>query len=50
MRVIANGDGAEVLFTLFQSPGVADDQFRRDVELVESDLQTLKGLLELDER
>ncbi len=46
MRVIANGDGSEVLFTLLQPAGVADDRFQRDVGLVESDLQTLKRVLE----
>lgn len=49
MRVIANGNGAEVLFTLFQLEGATDDQFQRDLGLVTSDLQTLKRLLE-DER
>jgi hypothetical protein len=46
MRVIANGDGAEVLFTLFQPAGMADARFQRDLGLVESDLQTLKRVLE----
>lgn len=46
MRVIANGDGSEVLFTLFQPPGVANDRFRRDLRVVESDLRMLKRVLE----
>jgi len=46
MRVIANGDGSEVLFTLFQPSGTSDDQFDRDLRIVESDLQTLKRVLE----
>lgn len=50
MRVIGNGDGAEVLFTLFQPTGVADEDFRGDLDLVESDLMTLKRLLEEDQR
>lgn len=50
MRVIANGDGSEVLFTLFQPSGTPDDQFQRDLSLVESDLQTLKRVLEGGER
>lgn len=50
MRVIANGQGAEVLFTLFQPPDIADDQFQRDLGLVKSDLQTLKRELEAEER
>jgi Polyketide cyclase / dehydrase and lipid transport len=46
VRVLPNGDGAEVLFTVFQLEGMADEQFQRDVATVESDLQTLKGRLE----
>ena len=46
MRVISNDEGAEVMFTLFQSAGVPDDRFQRDLELVEADLKTLKRLLE----
>lgn len=46
MRIIANADGAEVLFTLFHPPGVVDDEFRRDLGLVEADLQTLRRVLE----
>ena len=50
MRVIANGDGCEVLFTLFQPSGTSDRQFRDDVRLVQSDLRTLKRVLENDAR
>ncbi len=50
MRVIANGDGSEVMFTLFRSAGTADDQFQRDLGLVKSDLQTLKRVLEAGAR
>ncbi len=50
MRVIANADGAEVLFTLFQPAGMADQAFQRDLGLVASDLQTLKRVLEASER
>lgn len=46
MRVIANGDGSEVLFTVFRRAGTPEDQFQRDLELVTSDLRTLKRLLE----
>ncbi len=46
MRVIAHGDGAEVLLTLFRLPGWTDEQFDRDAALVMADLQTLKRLLE----
>ena len=50
MRVIGNGDGAEMLFTLFQPTGVTDEDFQGDLDLVESDLRTLKRLLEEDQR
>jgi hypothetical protein len=46
MRVIPNGDGSELLFTLFQHEGRSDQQFREDAELVLSDLHTLRQLLE----
>jgi hypothetical protein len=46
MRVIPNGDGGEILFTLFQHEGMSDQQFQEDAALVLSDLQTLRRLLE----
>jgi uncharacterized protein YndB with AHSA1/START domain len=46
MRVIPNGDGSEILFTLIQHEGMTDQQFQEDAELVMSDLHTLKRLLE----
>ena len=46
MRVIANGDGSEVMFTLFQLPGMSDEQFAKDAGMVDADLRTLKGVLE----
>jgi len=46
MRVIPNGDGSEVLFTLFQHDGMSEQQFREDARLVLSDLRTLCQLLE----
>jgi hypothetical protein len=46
MRVIANGKGSELLFTLFQHEGMSEKQFGEDAELVRSDLQTLRNLLE----
>jgi len=50
MRIIPNADGAEVLFTLFRPRDMADNEFQRDVGLVEADLQTLKRVLEGGER
>lgn len=47
MRVIPNGAGCEVLFTLLQLPGVTDEQFADDVETVRRDLLALKRELEV---
>jgi hypothetical protein len=48
MRVIPNGDGAEVMFTLFRAPNASAEQFSKDARLVEGDLRTLKSILEAD--
>lgn len=49
LRVLVNGDGAELLFTLFQLVGMSDEQFATDAANVESDLHLLKHLLEMGE-
>ena len=46
MRVVPNGTGSEVTFTLFRQPNTLWEQFERDAEWVEKDLRTLKELLE----
>jgi hypothetical protein len=46
VRVLNNGTGAEVIFTLFQYPGMTDELFAKDLAKVEQDLSTLKKLLE----
>jgi hypothetical protein len=46
MRVVANGSGSELLFTLFQTDNQSDKEFADDAELVKNDLQTLKRVLE----
>jgi hypothetical protein len=46
LRVVANGDGAEVTLTLFRAPGMDDATFDRDQGMVEKDLAKLKALLE----
>jgi hypothetical protein len=46
MRVIADGAGSEVVFTLRRAPGVSDEEFERDTGLVQADLNTLKKVLE----
>jgi hypothetical protein len=50
MRVVANGDGSELTFTLFRPPGVTDQAFAADAAQVEADLRRLKTLLESDSR
>lgn len=46
MRVVSNGDGSEVVFTLLRPPGTSDAQFAADADAVERDLRALKALLE----
>ena len=46
MRAFANGDGSEVVFSLFRRAGMSDEDFERDAEWVSRDLQTLKAHLE----
>jgi hypothetical protein len=46
MRTIANGDGAEVVFTLIRQPGMTDAQFEADANWVRKDLASLKQILE----
>jgi hypothetical protein len=48
MRVVANGSGREVIFTLFRTPGMSDEVLARDIEWVRKDLGVLKELLEDD--
>ena len=46
-RVARNGEGSEVIFTLYRLPRMSDDDFLRDTGMVENDLQKLKLLLEI---
>jgi hypothetical protein len=46
MRVIADGDGSEVVFTVRRMPGMTDAELERDAGLVAADLATLKQVLE----
>ncbi|WP_312362338.1 SRPBCC family protein [Ensifer sp.] len=46
LRVVPNGDGAEVMFTLLRQPDMSDEQFAGDAEWVARDLATLKSILE----
>ena len=46
MRVVPNGQGSEVIFTLFQQPGMSDENFAKDQGMVKQDLATLKQVME----
>ena len=46
LRVVPNGTGSEVTFTLMRRPGAGDEEFAWDQKTVEKDLRTLKSLLE----
>lgn len=45
LRIIRNGDGAEVLFTLFRQPDMSDAKFTADADWIERDLLALKVLV-----
>lgn len=46
MRVIANGEGAEIVFTLFRRQDQDNDAFEADAAHILRDLQRLKEILE----
>jgi len=46
LRVLRNADGSEVVFTVFQRPGMTDEAFDRDAAAVATDLERLRALLE----
>ena len=50
MRVIANEDGCDVIFTVRRRPGMDDAELASDVEAVTKDLATLRSLLGADAR
>lgn len=45
LRIIQNGEGAEVQFTLFRQQGMSEEKFAADAEWVERDLLALKALV-----
>lgn len=47
MRVIADGDGCEIVFTLRRQEGVTDGEFAADAQAVAADLARLKHLMEV---
>ncbi|WP_337062752.1 SRPBCC family protein [Kineococcus sp. G2] len=46
LRVLADGDGCEVVFTLRRPPGASDADLERDAALVTADLARLKRVVE----
>ena len=46
MRVVENGDGSAVIFTLFRQPEMTQEAFERGIAMVERDLEALRGVLE----
>lgn len=46
LRAIQNGDGCEILITLFRLPQMDDATFAADADTMKRDLATLKDLLE----
>jgi len=46
MRVFPNEMGSELIFTLYQRPGMSDKDITKDEELIKSDLARLKTLIE----
>lgn len=46
LRVIADGDGCEIVFTLRRLPGMTDAELDRDAAAVTADLARLKQVLE----
>src|SRR5262245_14118588 len=46
LRVVANGTGCEVMFTLFRQPDMSAEQFAADADWVAGDLKALKALLD----
>lgn len=46
LRVMANQDGSEVVFTLYRWPGMSDEDFKKDAETIRKDLNALKEIVE----
>lgn len=46
MRVVANGEGTDLIFTFYQRPGMSEAEFASAIEWVTTDFLTLKTLLE----
>ena len=49
LRVVKNGTGSEIIFTLFRLPRMTDEDFEKDAAMVKQDLSRLKAILEAGE-
>ena len=45
MRVVENGEGAEVILTLYRQPDMDDERFSADIKLITRDLRALRTLV-----
>lgn len=50
LRVVPNGDGTEVVFTVFRASGMSDEAYAADIATVRRDLEKLKFVLEGTDR
>lgn len=50
MRVLANDEGSELVFSLCRLSGMSDEDFQADEGMVRQDLAALKGLLQSQAR
>ncbi|MGV4980998.1 SRPBCC family protein [Streptomyces sp. NPDC001709] len=48
-RVVPNGDGTEFMITFHQPPSLSDSVFKEQTDLVDTELATLKRILESGE-
>ena len=46
LRVVQNGDGTEVMLTLYRQPSMSDERYAADIKLINRDLRSLKALIE----
>jgi hypothetical protein len=46
MRVVQNDDRSEVIFTIFELAGMAEERYAEDIRMVEQDLKNLKSIVE----
>jgi hypothetical protein len=45
MHVVENGEGAEVILTLYRQPDMDDERFSADIKLITRDLRALRTLV-----